>query len=432
MMTAASHSPLPRPALYLILSRGVGGLGATLTAFGLDVWVFQKTGSYAIFASLALLATLPSLLFAPLAGVIADRYDKRRVLLACDLVSLLSVLTALAFHQFERLTVPIVALTIVGLSISSSVRWTVMGPIVTLSVPREQLSRANGLLQTFQGATAIFGPILAAGGLSVLGLGLLLGLNVLTYVFVVGVLAALWLRLPLPQRNKAERTFHSFAEEITFGFRWVWRNEGLRRLLVFFMLLNIGLSIMVAAMAPYVLSFSSGSVLGIALGAQGTGAMLMGAIIARRGIPPGREEAAVLWGATTFGIFMVAWGISRDAITLSAVAFAFGALTSIVMASSQTIWQSHVPAEVQGKVFAVRMMTSFGLTPLAILVSIPLSVSVFGPLLSTSQILQSVWGSGQTGTLGLMVSVLGLAIVTGGVGVWAGGGIRVARAAAVR
>jgi len=129
---------------------------------------------------------------------------------------------------------------------------------------------------------------------------------------------------------------------------------------------------------------------------------------------------------------MVAWGISRDAITLSAVAFAFGALTSIVMASSQTIWQSHVPAEVQGKVFAVRMMTSFGLTPLAILVSIPLSVSVFGPLLSTSQILQSVWGSGQTGTLGLMVSVLGLAIVTGGVGVWAGGGIRVARAAAVR
>src|SRR2546427_12726839 len=87
---------LPRSALALIISRGISSLGSTLTIFGLDVWVFRETGSYAVFAYLAVLAVLPSLLFAPFAGLMADRWNKKSLLLACDISSILVVTVALA------------------------------------------------------------------------------------------------------------------------------------------------------------------------------------------------------------------------------------------------------------------------------------------------------------------------------------------------
>ena len=94
---------------------------------------------------------------------------------------------------------------------------------------------------------------------------------------------------------------------------------------------------------------------------------------------------------------MVLWGFSRNIIGILSISFCFGALTSLVMASSQTIWQSYVPVQIQGKVFAARRMTSFGLTPVAILASIPLALIVFEPILAYSEWSRAVWGPGMVG-----------------------------------
>jgi DHA3 family macrolide efflux protein-like MFS transporter len=185
-------------------------------------------------------------------------------------------------------------------------------------------------------------------------------------------------------------------------------------------------SIFTAAFTPYVLARGSALLLGLSLGLQGAGMFFTGMAIARHRRRGGSadHERRVLLGSLAFGACMLAWGVSGSAGTLCTVAFALGAMTSLIMASSQTIWQTHVPAPIQGKVFAVRTVLSFGLAPLSMLLSVPLAGAVFEPLLHKSAVAQSVWGAGNGAALGLMVSSLGIVVAACAAVLMLRGGLR--------
>lgn len=423
MNTPQADTRLPRPALILVCTRGISSIGTTLTAFGLDVWVFQKTGSYATFALLAVLATLPSLVFAPFSGLLTDRLDKKTLLMACELISGLAVAFALMLHWTDALSVPAVAAVILVLALASELRWSAVSATFAMVVPRAILGRINGIQQIFRGTNVMLGPVLGAVGLQLLGLSSLLGLDLLTYV--ISVLGLLSIAVPAPAATPAASDAPpGFWSELTYGFRWVFQQPGLRRLLLFFMVVNIGISVFTVTCAPYLLSFSSSNVLGFVLGLQGAGAFLAGMVLARRRGSPWNHEAAITSAAAAFGVGMIAWGISRQPVVSMAIAFAFGVLESIIMASSQTAWQTQVPGHIQGRVFAVRTMVSFGLAPLSMLVSIPLSSKVFSPLLDGHGWLSAVWGAGAAGTTGLLVSVLGALVFLAAAALIARGGLR--------
>src|ERR1700759_3678658 len=112
----ASKEPFPRDALIVLLGRGISNIGSAFTTFGLDVWIYRSTGSFSLFSYLALLATLPSLVFAPSGGVIADRWDRKKLLLAGDAAALSTVLAVFGLYAADRLSVAAVATAIVVLA----------------------------------------------------------------------------------------------------------------------------------------------------------------------------------------------------------------------------------------------------------------------------------------------------------------------------
>jgi hypothetical protein len=126
-----------------------------------------------------------------------------------------------------------------------------------------------------------------------------------------------------------------------------------------------------------------------------------------------------------YGALMVVWGVSRNTVAVLALAFMAGALTTLIMSSSQTIWQANVPIEIQGKVFSARMMVSFSTGPIAILASVPVAEHTFAPMLARFQWASDLWGSAPGGEIALMVSALGFAIVLGCVALLARGGLKV-------
>ncbi|AVR98930.1 MFS transporter [Pseudoduganella armeniaca] len=417
---SGTRAPLARPALTLVVSRGISSLGAALTMFGLDVWVFRNTGSYAAFAMLALLSSLPALLFAPFAGVIADRGDKRKLLLACEVLCLGMVTLDLVAHAAGYFSLPLVTLTILLLALMTELRWSLLGATLTLITPRDQLGRLNGLQQSFRGLTVMLGPVLGAVSFEAMGLTLLLCINAVTYAIAIAGLSAI--RIDAHGAGARPR-YASFRQEIGFGFRWVFAHPGLRRLLLFFMAINIGVSIFTATFVPYVLSFSNSKTLAAGLALQGAGAFCAGILLARRK-RAGNHEAAIFGGAIAFGLCMVAWGVCRRIELLAPVALLFGALSTLIMAASNTIWQLHVPAAIQGKVYAVRTVTSFGLAPLAVLASVPLASGLFAPLLHAATGLAGLWGAGLGGALGMMVSTFGLLVIGCALLLLAMGGLR--------
>lgn len=415
---------LPASVVMLIVTRGFCSIGSTLTTFGLDVWVYRETGSYAVFAMLAVLAYLPVLLFAPFAGVLTDRLDKKKLLIGADVVSGAAVLLALALYLVEALSIPIVAATILLLAVASEMRWSAMSVLLSRVVPKDQLGRVNGVQQAFRGINVMLGPLLGAVGLDMLGLPALLGFDLAAYVLSVAVF--LFIRVDTrPELQLPGEPQPRFRDELTFGFRWVWRQRGLRRLLAFFMIVNIGVSVFTVSFTPYLLSFTNNTMLGALLALLGAGGFLSGMYLGKSRRKDEDHESRIVWGTLLSGLSMVLWGLCREPALLLPIAFFVGVLETLVMASSQTVWQLHVPENIQGKVFAVRTVLAYGLTPLAILGSVPLANLIFHPLFAHAGATTStIWGAAPAAPLGMMISLLGFGVAACSLLLWTAGGLR--------
>jgi MFS transporter, DHA3 family, macrolide efflux protein len=423
MTDLSTSTAVPKSAWLLVTTRGISSLGSTLTSFGLNVWIFRHTGSFPIFALLNTLAGLPEILFAPIAGLITDRYSKKLLLLAADILSAAMVIAVWLASVAGVLDVAVVAVTLMVLGLTSELRWSALSPAISELVPKSALARVNGLQQSFRGINVMLGPLLGAFGLAALGLDALLALDILSYALgIVGILG-----IPLaavPQRDNTGTKHSGFWQEVTFGFRWVFARAGLRRLLLFFMLINVSLSIYVVTAAPYILSFGDNRNLGFTLGLEGAGGFLAGLYLAKRRMSINYADG-VLGAAICIAMCLFAWGMVRSLEALCAVAFAMGIATAFLAVCSQTIWQAHVPIGMQGKVFAVRTVVAYGLTPLATLSSIPLANYAFGPATEQVALVQALWGTHLTGALGALVSASGLLIALVAGGLWIRGGLRI-------
>jgi DHA3 family macrolide efflux protein-like MFS transporter len=416
-------------ALPLVLTRGVSAFGGVLMAFAIDVWIFRRTGSYPTFAMLALLTFLPNLVLAPFTGMLVDRCDKKHVLVGCELASLATTLFALAAYRRDALGIGAAAVVILSQSVVAHVRWTAMG--VTISLLTSSATRAgiNGVQQSIAGVLDTCAPILGALALAGGGVAGILAFALLGSA--IG-LAGLWTidgRRLRPATLAAPREANLWREA-TFGLRWIAGQPMLARLLLFIMAYNLAGAVFSVTFTPYLLSHAPVAVLGVASALEGGSALLVGFALLYVGqrVQP---IVQVVGSAFVFGLAMIAWGCVHGAVALCALAFCCGCLTSLIVASLQTVWQDNVPVEIQGRVFAARRMVSFLLVPLAVLASVPLSQHVFAPFLQSSAHAASVWGDGQGGALGMMLSTLGIGLAAGSAWFARRNGIR-ARSAAAR
>jgi len=410
---------VPRVATVLICTRGISSLGATMLSFGLDVWVYRTTGSYGIFAVMILLNFMPGLLLAPFIGMIVDRFNKRSVLIACELLSIgVAMLGAWAFSQ-DRLGIWSCAGIVLSLALAASFRWAALGVTVSMLVPRAGLGRANGLQQAFQGFSDSAGPIMGAAALTLFDLGgLLLVSFVADFVALIGILLVPAGKLAVSTTVKPLRS--TFWADATLGFRWILQHPILRGLVAFVACRNLLSSVYIATFTPFLLSQASQGVLSVSWGLYGLGSCLMGAMLASTSLVR-QSIAHVVLGSSVLGIVMILWGAVRHPAFFAVLAFIAGAQSSLVMASLQTVWQRTVPTDIQGRVFATRQAISLMLTPFGILASIPLATLVFQPLVGAMPTSVPVW-TGPGANIGLMVSAIGLVLI--GLCSWMAMGVR--------
>ena len=402
-------------------------MGSALTAFALDVWIFEQTGSYTVFALLAVVTALPSLVFAPFAGYLADRYPYKTVLLACEALSAGTIGVLALLSGSHQLNVVSIGVAGVVLGLVNTVAWPAAFAGLTALTPEEQRPSVNGLAETLSGASQILSPVAGAALLGILGVSGILLFDIASY----GIGLVLLLSIAFPraeadtERASDDGGLKDFLTEVMLGFRWLGGNKSLLSLLLLFVLINIGCSIFVVALPPYLLAVSSATVLGWCLALVGAGMIAGGLLFSVTG-GFAKPTTGVLVGALCIGACILAFGLARSPLALCVCALLYGMSVPLANASSQTIWQGAVPAQLQGRVFAVRRMIAWGLNPLSILISIPLAHSVFGQLLTMRfggwQPAQW-WGGDTYGSLGLMISCCGSLCVLMAATLWLTGGL---------
>ncbi|MCB1162425.1 MFS transporter [bacterium] len=385
-------------------------MGSGLSGFALGVWVFQRTGSATQFAMIALAATLPAVLASPLAGVMVDRWDRRRVMILSDSIAALGT-AALALLYWRG------ALELWHILVASALGATMgafQGPAyqasVTLLVPKEQYGRASGMAQMGQALAGVLSPLLAGVLLVTIGVTGVLLIDLGSYFIALGTLLAV--RIPSPVAERVSAAATSIWREAREGWRAIADRRGLRDMLLLFALLNFLLGMVNALGAPLLLSFLDPAKLGGVLSLAGIG-MLAGSLLMSLWGGPRRKIHGVLGFMVLTGLGVALVGLRPSPLLVTAGFFTAMLFAPVVNGSSQAIWQRKVPARIQGRVFATRRMVSLGMAPLAYLLAGPLADHFFGPLMDSDGALAPTlgrWlGAGPGRGIGLMFVLFGLA-----------------------
>lgn len=383
-------------------------LGSTMSAFGLQLWVYAETGSVTNLALVALAFALPAVLISPFAGALVDRWDRRKVMLASDAVAGVATLCVAGLYATDSLHLwHIYVLVAVG-SMGSAFQAPAWLASIPLLVPKPHLGRANGLVQLNDGLSLVMAPALAGVVLVASGLGAILLIDVATFLFAVGTLAVV--RFPRPEGHAATST-GSMLGDAAAGWRYVRERGGLFGLLWVYAGVNFSLSFGNVLFIPLVVAFASESAAGGVLSAAGFGAVAGSVAVSAWGGPKKRVRGTMI-AIVGAGLGVALAGVRPSLVLVAASAFALMAMVPVANTSSQVLWQLKVPPAMQGRVFAIRRMISQAISPIAILASGPLADRVFEPLMAEGGALAgsvgSVIGVGPGRGVGLMFIVTGL------------------------
>ena len=389
-------------------------IGSGLTSFALGLWVYQQTGSVTQFAFIALSTVLPKLLLSPLSGVMADRKDRRRLMLLSDLGAGISTCAVALLFYTGQLEIWHIYIAVAINSTCNTFQWPAYTAAVTTLVSKNNLGHANGMIQFGQAVSEILVPILAGVLLVIVKLWGVLLIDFTT--FIIAVLTLLIVRFPAqkPAETKQEKPTSLF-QEAAHGWRYITARSGLLGLLIFLAVVNFLWSMVGTLIVPMILNFTTADVLGVIISVAG-GGMLTGSLIMSLFGGPKRRIHRILNFELLSGVCFVLIGLRPSAVLIALSAFVAHLTIAIVTGSNQALWQSKVAPEVQGRVFAMQQMVARSLTPFAYLIAGTLADKVFEPLLAVDGILaQSIGqiiGVGPGRGIGLLFIVMGFIKVT--------------------
>jgi MFS transporter, DHA3 family, macrolide efflux protein len=364
--------------------------GSALTGFALGAWVYQETRSTILFSLILLFTVLPSLLFAPLAGALVDRWDRRRVMIVADSGAALCTGLLILLIQAGWLEIWHIYLIMGFNSIFRALQVPAYTASVSLLVPKDQLGRANGIMQLEVTSQYLLSPILAGWLLEQAGIVGVMLIDLGTFLFAVSIVLAA--RIPRPvAANKGAAMNTSLWKDMTIGWQFISMRAGFLSLMVLFGLGNYANLMTDTLMPPMLLELSSPTIMGSVLSIGGLG-MLVGTVLMSAWGGPKKRIYGVLAFKTLAGLAIMVIGLFQSLPLIALGTFFYFLPFPLVNGSDQAIWQRKVPPEVQGRVFSMRRMLARSMIPLAYLTAGPLSDQVFKPLLSVNGSLASSLG----------------------------------------
>lgn len=386
-------------------------IGSQLTGFALSVYVYDMTKSVMFLALAQIANQAPYVLLSPIAGVLADRLNRRTAMIISDFGAGFSV-AATAILYFTGVLRPWMVIPInLFMAAFNSLMWPSYTAAVTLLVPKKQYGRANGFVQLGEALPQIAGPALAGMLYVVIKLGNMAALDFFSYLFAV-VLMLLFVRIPNPPRTEdGQKGKGSFWKEIRFGWDYIVARKGLLSLQLLFLTMNFLSGIMGPLIVPLILDTWDASTLGYITTIMGVG-MLAGTLVMSAWGGGKRKIFTLLSAGVLSGIFLTIATL-RPSIPLI-VAGGFGAMffSPILNACSQAIWQSKVAPDVQGRVFAVRRAISWSVMIVSPLLAAPLADIVFKPGMAEGGALVGwlgpIFGVGASRGVAVLISLTGV------------------------
>jgi DHA3 family macrolide efflux protein-like MFS transporter len=351
-------------------------LGSQLVQFALVWYLTKQTGSAVILTTATLVALLPQVFLAPIAGSIVDRGNRRVIMMVSDSAVALLTLVLAALFALGVVQIWHIYVLLFLRSLGGAFQQPALSASTSLMVPKQNLGRVQGLNQTLQNGLSVFSAPLGALMLVLLPMQGILALDIVTAIIAVGILFFIAIPQPARVETPAGTVKPNVWQDMRAGFRYVSGWPGLLIVLLMATLINFLLT-PASSLSPLLIikHFGGGAQeLGWFDAAFGLGAIGGGVLL---GIWGGFKKQIITAMAALVGL-----GVGIGAVglvpanafpLLLVTALLAGLMIPIVNGSLGAVMQATVEPAMQGRVFSLTGAVATAMSPIGLIVAGPLA-----------------------------------------------------------
>ncbi|MBI4678712.1 MAG: MFS transporter [Elusimicrobia bacterium] len=344
----------------LFLSGQMVSLAGTWMQTVAQAWlVYRLTGSSFLLGSVAFCGQLPILLFSPLGGIVADRFDRRRVVLVTQALSMLLAAVLAGLTLSGRVTVGHIFALAACLGAANAFDIPARQAFIVDMVGRKDLINAIALNSSMFNGARIIGPAAAGVLVGAVGEGWCFLANSASYLAVIAGLVM----MRTAERSRPAGTA-SPLENVLEGFRFVRDTKPVRALLLLLgltSLVGMPYAVLMPIFADRVLHGGARG-LGLLMAASGAGALIGALALAVRENTQGMGKL-IAAASAVFGACLVLFSLSRSLWLSAALLVPVGFCMMTHMACTNTLIQSMAPDGLRGRVMAFYSMVFMGMAP---------------------------------------------------------------------
>lgn len=324
----------------------ISSSGSGMSSFALGIYIYQMTGMSSMTGLMILAGFLPGLFLSPLAGALADRHDRRLLMMLGDglsIIGLVCILFSLQFLHESSLVIGVLLGAAISSSFSSLVEPAFRATISDL-LEKEEYSKASGMVQLIPASRYLLSPILSGLVLSFAGIRTILLLDMLTILITLPITYLVRKEMKGIQKDDVGE----LGDDLRLGFRIIHEKKGIWFLVLLGILVSFCLGTVQTLMIPMLLSFGGESFVGFATTTSAFGMLVGGLLISKLSIKKG--FAGLLQVALLgMGLFMTAFAWSEH--TILVLVFGFCLFLSLPFANTAMDYlvRITIPAEHQGK-----------------------------------------------------------------------------------
>lgn len=342
------------------MGQGISLIGTWMQQIALSWLVYRLTDSVFLLGAVTFCSQIPSFLLGPFAGVLADRFNRHRILLLTQFLSMLqaSLLATLVLTNTVEVWHVLALSAFLG-TVNAFDIATRQAFVIELVEKREDVSNAIALNSSMFNMARLIGPSVAGVLIATVGEGQCFLINAVSYVAVLGSLLLMRLK-PFERVKQEHKVWQSLKEGVNYAFGFA----PIRALILIVALLSLfgmPFSVLMPVFARDILH-GGANTLGYLMGASGVGALVGALFLAQRKTVVGLGKVLVFTMAL-FGVALIAFSFS-EILLVSLVCMLFSGFGMIVtMASCNTLLQTIVDDNKRGRVMSLYSMAFMGMAP---------------------------------------------------------------------
>ncbi|SCW42643.1 Na+/melibiose symporter [Eubacterium ruminantium] len=335
---------------FLLLWCGefISSIGGGLTSFGLSIYIFQKTGSAASMGLVALLSFLPILLLSPVAGVLADRYDRCLMMMIGDGMSGLGLVYILICMFAGEAGLYQICIGVFISAVFSSLLEPSYRAIVTDMLSKDEYSKASGMMSIAGSARYLISPMIAGFLLTISDVKLLIIIDICT--FILTVICTAVVRSSRIVRQK--KTTDSFVQSFKVGWKAITEKKGIFVVIMITSVITCFMGAIQILVEPMILDFQTGKVLGIAETVCASGMLVSSIFIGIIGIKKNFTRILSI-SLTICGLAMIGFGLKENIYIICCFGFLFFFMLPFANNCLDYLARTNIDADKQGRAWGL-------------------------------------------------------------------------------